>query len=1025
MSQSQEGISSTRATAKQERSVMEIDQAFERGNLIVIFGSMISICALKCSTARDKTGDEKMKMAKNLSWKSFIMNGFEYLETNHPEALDESEIRELQRYRECLPSRQVNIGTMLQAAAFLKSKLGEIDDLQRWLDLLFKNLYEDFIGNGPNEVLDSIKMLYDSNKRVQIITTSYDDLISRHCKASTILPSEEKKLWDFFSDSIPWKSILHTHGIWSEGSGAVLDGINYFETRAPVLQQALKSCLRGPKTLLFVGTGQGLEDPNFTSLLNWAEQETRDIHQRHYVLVADADGEQPGRGQVLEPIKYGHYSQLPLWLTELAQKSDKNYTPHQEPFIPPGLPVSDEFVDVQSETDTKDTIINDRTQYRDYYLRKNLGWKMSNERRSFPISCRSEEAKAFENTVTALEKDLSDHNIRWTSIDCIGRSEYGTADPIKSTILITVPPGHSPDYKSQWKCEWNNKKFDLNIEIMNGGIEQECFGNAKQKMDPLACGSSCGSLSQPRRTGTIGGFINLTTSLNDQEDKPVYAMSCHHVFAPDQPRVKWGNAKIRRLFDMVYELGGRSRSRHESQDKITILSNWMKVAFAFREGECLEVFKVLSRIAAERPPNPGQISFMAHLFLKRFCQRIRQLGSKYDLEVDSETLNRLEPQIDGILSGLQLRFRLGPKMLERDLFASSRLPQNSAIPLGETHIYNALCNEGDIAYASNPLTSKGTSAVIPRKLLNLFDLDTVTSSGDQFSSLEDIHCFSEEPLALWINTWNKRDAICEASSCYIDHPSTMDRVATRQNLEHILTEYGKWAGTSSLPVSPELMPELGVANVSDKFIRAAKTELDKSGDVDDNRELATIGAISVSSGLDAKPDPFDPHTKMEWEDWALAKLLPFVECRNFLDHNVLAPSSLQKDGQEVFAVRSWKEKSEWDRLKVYKRGRTTDYTVGIVHGRRRSLEAPHSAQGVATHVIVSDDPESPFSKRGDSGSWVIDSHGLLVGMIWGKSDFDDTTYFTPADYIFRYIPKRIADDGGPEGQVCKILHKIA
>ncbi|OKP15168.1 hypothetical protein PENSUB_2210 [Penicillium subrubescens] len=827
MSQSQEGISSTRATAKQERSVMEIDQAFERGNLIVIFGSMISICALKCSTARDKTGDEKMKMAKNLSWKSFIMNGFEYLETNHPEALDESEIRELQRYRECLPSRQVNIGTMLQAAAFLKSKLGEIDDLQRWLDLLFKNLYEDFIGNGPNEVLDSIKMLYDSNKRVQIITTSYDDLISRHCKASTILPSEEKKLWDFFSDSIPWKSILHTHGIWSEGSGAVLDGINYFETRAPVLQQALKSCLRGPKTLLFVGTGQGLEDPNFTSLLNWAEQETRDIHQRHYVLVADADGEQPGRGQVLEPIKYGHYSQLPLWLTELAQKSDKNYTPHQEPFIPPGLPVSDEFVDVQSETDTKDTIINDRTQYRDYYLRKNLGWKMSNERRSFPISCRSEEAKAFENTVTALEKDLSDHNIRWTSIDCIGRSEYGTADPIKSTILITVPPGHSPDYKSQWKCEWNNKKFDLNIEIMNGGIEQECFGNAKQKMDPLACGSSCGSLSQPRRTGTIGGFINLTTSLNDQEDKPVYAMSCHHVFAPDQPRVKWGNAKIRRLFDMVYELGGRSRSRHESQDKITILSNWMKVAFAFREGECLEVFKVLSRIAAERPPNP------------------------------------------------------------------------------------------------------------------------------------------------------------------------------------------------------ELMPELGVANVSDKFIRAAKTELDKSGDVDDNRELATIGAISVSSGLDAKPDPFDPHTKMEWEDWALAKLLPFVECRNFLDHNVLAPSSLQKDGQEVFAVRSWKEKSEWDRLKVYKRGRTTDYTVGIVHGRRRSLEAPHSAQGVATHVIVSDDPESPFSKRGDSGSWVIDSHGLLVGMIWGKSDFDDTTYFTPADYIFRYIPKRIADDGGPEGQVCKILHKIA
>ncbi|KAB8207196.1 hypothetical protein BDV34DRAFT_192420 [Aspergillus parasiticus] len=298
-----------------------------------------------------------------------------------------------------------------------------------------------------------------------------------------------------------------------------------------------------------------------------------------------------------------------------SKKTGKYKEAEREPTNVPSTPAS--AVPGPSEKDSKKIVINDKTQYKDYFLRKNLGWKVSYERKSFPISCRSEEAKAFEKTVTRLEEDLSKHKIRWTSIDCIGRSNYGTADPIKSTILISVPPGHSPKYKSCWNCEWNNKKISLAIEILNGGIEQESFGNTSNKMDPLACGSSCGSLSHQKRTGTIGGFINLANGLDNHQDKPIYAMSCHHVFAPDQPRVKWGDEKIRRLYDMVYKkLDGQYHPSHEPQDMITMLINWIKVAFDFQETECLLYFKILVLTVDNFQPRPAMISFVAHSFLK-------------------------------------------------------------------------------------------------------------------------------------------------------------------------------------------------------------------------------------------------------------------------------------------------------------------------------------------------------------------------------------------------------------------------
>ena len=66
--------------------------------------------------------------------------------------------------------------------------------------------------------------------------------------------------------------ILHLHGHWEDAESVVL-GIHSYEevlgdTRAQFMQQAITAF----NSLLFVGCGEGLKDPNFSALRRWLVQ---------------------------------------------------------------------------------------------------------------------------------------------------------------------------------------------------------------------------------------------------------------------------------------------------------------------------------------------------------------------------------------------------------------------------------------------------------------------------------------------------------------------------------------------------------------------------------------------------------------------------------------------------------------------------------------------------------------------------------------------------------------------------------
>jgi S1-C subfamily serine protease len=100
------------------------------------------------------------------------------------------------------------------------------------------------------------------------------------------------------------------------------------------------------------------------------------------------------------------------------------------------------------------------------------------------------------------------------------------------------------------------------------------------------------------------------------------------------------------------------------------------------------------------------------------------------------------------------------------------------------------------------------------------------------------------------------------------------------------------------------------------------------------------------------------------------------------------------------------EQAEADDKKfvVWKCGRTTHLTFGVASGILSMYRSPNGV--ISDELMVKDkhlNGSDPFSKRGDSGSFIWDSQGYVVGMLWGGKEQSFVTYVTPMEAILEDI----------------------
>lgn len=249
------------------------------------------------------TADVFRRPLPRLTWTDLIRNGLEYLVTD---GYGEASNRRTEETYAALEYSDTN--NLLYAAKILKEQLVQQRQFPTWLRTVFGSLYHEV--RHP-AVLEALKTLRE--KGAKLLTTNYDDLLEKFCDLPRIGRSNQDDVLKFKGRDLD--GIFHVHGSYQDPDEVVLDTRDYYEVRnSDEVQSTLRAFLEH-YTILFVGCGSGLEDPNFAGLLEWASERQKSIPNKHCLLVRNGDALNYAP---LVRLKYGdNYKDLAPYLNKL------------------------------------------------------------------------------------------------------------------------------------------------------------------------------------------------------------------------------------------------------------------------------------------------------------------------------------------------------------------------------------------------------------------------------------------------------------------------------------------------------------------------------------------------------------------------------------------------------------------------------------------------------------------------------------------------------------------------------------
>lgn len=152
-------------------------------------------------------------------------------------------------------------------------------------------------------------------------TTNYDSLLVTG-ELPPVTWLEKSKVIDLLRGYR--NGIYHVHGHWESPESVILGEDSYHQTQGDEHFKAVLHATAVTRTLLFVGCGDGLSDPNFGLFRRWLEQ-VNAHNSPHFRLCSDA--ERPGLlrvhkpGENVEVISYGAHADLPEFLRGLAPRT--------------------------------------------------------------------------------------------------------------------------------------------------------------------------------------------------------------------------------------------------------------------------------------------------------------------------------------------------------------------------------------------------------------------------------------------------------------------------------------------------------------------------------------------------------------------------------------------------------------------------------------------------------------------------------------------------------------------------------
>ncbi|KAH9203143.1 SIR2-like domain-containing protein [Leptodontidium sp. 2 PMI_412] len=256
------------AARRQEEILARLRSDLKNNRLAIITGAGVTL---------NVTADTSGKPLSRITWTGLIRNGLDYLVS---EGFVDTSNRRTQRAYKALEDPEVD--GLLDAANIVSSQMKQYGQFPTWLESVFGSLSQE---TRHPDLLDMLKALHE--RGATLLTTNYDDVLERHCRLQRVGRSNQDDISKFQRGDLD--GIFHIHGSYHDAHEVVLDTTDYYEVKhSDGVQDVLKTFLQY-KTILFVGCGSGLEDPNFDALLRWASERHKNIPHRHCLLIRDDD----------------------------------------------------------------------------------------------------------------------------------------------------------------------------------------------------------------------------------------------------------------------------------------------------------------------------------------------------------------------------------------------------------------------------------------------------------------------------------------------------------------------------------------------------------------------------------------------------------------------------------------------------------------------------------------------------------------------------------------------------------------
>jgi len=271
----------------------------EEPKVVVVVGAGVSIGATSQPQAK---------------WDGLLEHGIEYaVEKNRiPNELGSH----LKKHLKEAFSPPLDLNKALKGAQYIKNNL-RIFDSEYFSDWLETAVGDFTVQPGKGKTLAAIHNLQQAG--ALLMTTNYDSLLTDTTGLPPVTWKDPKEFLRAVNRDC--SRILHIHGHWRDPDSVVLGEDSYDEiTEDEEAQEVFEKLWLGA-SWLFVGCGNGLDDPNFSSLMEWRKTWEGSAPPDYFLAKADEAEElatRPEKPDQLVCVGYEEHTDIPDILNSLT-----------------------------------------------------------------------------------------------------------------------------------------------------------------------------------------------------------------------------------------------------------------------------------------------------------------------------------------------------------------------------------------------------------------------------------------------------------------------------------------------------------------------------------------------------------------------------------------------------------------------------------------------------------------------------------------------------------------------------------